>query len=142
MRNTRADIEEYVKDALATNQKIPTLEKLKFDNAPKVAKIKELNKLKTLKFMKEQELKRLKDYSNRLQNQIETEIPCDSFELVRVSKQVESSAYKLIWEQMETDTREHILNRDRLSFLFKTKPFETLQSNLSIIKNSIKNIMK
>jgi hypothetical protein len=136
------DIEEYVKDALATNQKIPTLEKLKFDQAPKIVKTKEVNKLKTLKFIKEQELKRLKDYSNRLQNQIETEIPCDSVDLTRISKQVESSAYKLVCELMETDTLEHILNRDRMSFLFKTKPCETLQSNLKIMKNSIKNIKK
>jgi hypothetical protein len=140
LRKTRADIEEHVQDALATNQKIPMLENIKFDNAPKVAKTKGLNKLRAQKYFKEQELKRLKDYSNQLQKIIETEIPNDSYELTKVAKKVNSSSSKLESEIVETEVLDHIFTRDKMSFLFKTKTHQTLETNIGILRNSIMNI--
>jgi hypothetical protein len=86
IKNTRTDIAEYVTDALATNQKIPMIEKIKVDHTKKIDKIYELNRLKAQRHEKQQKLKKLKEYSDKLEKQISCELPLDVSNLTTLQR--------------------------------------------------------
>ena len=142
LKNTRTEIAEYVKNALATNQKIPMIEKLKSEYANKIDQKKHINKLRAERQLKQQELKRLKDYSARLEKIIDEKLPSDVSHITSLQNEIDDIEFKLETEKMTRDTLRHMLSRDKKSMFHKLKPIEKLKFNIYTVQSSINSIKK
>lgn len=89
------------------------IEKLKSEYANKIDQKKHINKLKSEKLQKQQELKRLKDYSDRLGKIVDERLPSDVSHLTRLQMEVNDIEYKLESEKMTRDTLRHMFTRDK-----------------------------
>lgn len=89
------------------------LEKIKSEYTNKVDKHKHINKLKSDKLHKEQELKRLTEYSDTLETIIQQKFNSHREQAIRLRFEVNDIEYKLDIEKMTMDTLRHMFSRDK-----------------------------
>ncbi|CAI2386483.1 unnamed protein product [Moneuplotes crassus] len=141
-KNTRDDIYEYVKDALENNSKIPMLDKIKFDQTSKVAKINERNKIKSEIILKRAHLKRLENQLYKLEVLHDSEFNPEIGRMITLKKAVEKSAYKIEVLEMDADILNHILDRTKQSLLNRKRPVQEKEKDLQIMQKTIGSMRK
>lgn len=127
LKGTRNEIWEYVRDALATDQKIPMIEKLKPDYDKNLFNNKTSNDKKTQIYQKQIELKRLKNYLNNLEKLIQERFVSDKSTVDSLNEQNTKMERKVLIEEMTTATLSHMFSRDKLDMLARFKPMEKIK---------------
>lgn len=127
LKGTRNQICEYVRDALASDQKNQMINKLKPDYDKNILNNKSNNEKKSQIYQKQIELKRLKNYSNNLEKLIQERFASNKTSVETLKDQNAEMERKVLIEEMTTATLSHMFSRDKQDMLAIFKPIAKIK---------------